>query len=98
MVTISPITEHHMNSTFALRAANSEGHQLYRWQDRGLGEHLIQCHDEHLNQCHDEHLSQCHVMMLRVRMMDMAAAKEEERQEGRVTTNVFAYVMSCLVY
>ena len=38
------------------------------------------------------------VMMLRVRMMDMAAAKEEERQEGRVTTNVFAYVMSCLVY
>ena len=82
MVTISPITEHHLNSTFALRAANSEGHQLYRWQDRGLREHL----------------SQCHVMMLRVRMMDMAAAKEEERQEGRVTTNVFAYVMSCLVY
>ena len=38
------------------------------------------------------------VMMLRVRMMDMAAAKEEEMQEGRVTTNVFAYVMSCLVY
>ena len=38
------------------------------------------------------------VMMLRVRMMDLAAAKEEERQEGRVTTNVFAYVMSCLVY
>ena len=39
-----------------------------------------------------------HVMMPRVRMMDLAAAKEEERQEGRVTTNVFAYVMSCLVY
>ena len=30
--------------------------------------------------------------------MDLAAAKEEEeRQEGRVKTNVFAYVMSCLV-
>ena len=37
------------------------------------------------------------VMMLRVRMMDLAAAKEEEMQEDRVTTNVFAYVMSCLV-
>merc|ERR1712192_205732 len=60
-VTISPITRHHLNSTFALRVANSEGHQLYR-----------------------------------VRMMDLAAA-EEERQEGRVKTNVFAYVMSCLV-
>ena len=30
-------------------------------------------------------------------MMDLAAAEEEERQEGRVKTNVFAYVMSCLV-
>ena len=29
-VTISPITSHHLNSTFALRVANSEGHQLYR--------------------------------------------------------------------
>ena len=29
-VTISPITRHHLNSTFALRVANSEGHQLYR--------------------------------------------------------------------
>ena len=29
--------------------------------------------------------------------MDLAAAEEEERQEGRVKTNVFAYVMSCLV-
>ena len=35
--------------------------------------------------------------MSRVRMMDLAAAEEEERQEGRVKTNVFAYVMSCLV-
>ena len=34
----------------------------------------------------------------RVRMMDLAAAEEEERQEGRVKTNVFAYLMSCLVY
>ena len=33
----------------------------------------------------------------RVRMMDVAAAEEEERKEGRVKTNVFAYVMSCLV-
>ena len=30
-------------------------------------------------------------------MMDVAAAEEEERKEGRVKTNVFAYVMSCLV-
>ena len=30
-------------------------------------------------------------------MMDLAAAEEEERQKGRVKTNVFAYVMSCLV-
>ena len=37
--------------------------------------------------------------MSRVRLMDLAAAEEEEeeRQEGRVKTNVFAYVMSCLV-
>ena len=39
-----------------------------------------------------------HCHMSRVRLMDLAAAKEEEeRQEGRVKTNVFAYVMSCLV-
>jgi hypothetical protein len=30
MVTVAPITEHHLNSTFALRVANSEGETFYR--------------------------------------------------------------------
>ena len=94
MVTISPITEHHLNSTFALRAANSEGHQLYRclvFLKISIYVRMKISTNVMMN-------ISIHVMMLRVRMMDMAAAKEEERQEGRVTTNVFAYVMSCLVY
>ena len=44
-----------------------------------------------------KHVHPHHDDTFRVRMMDLAAAEEEERQEGRVKTNVFAYVMSCLV-